>query len=82
MDDEVEAAFGGCGEDGFVALFEHAVDGVPGFVGFAAVAGDDEDAFGHSEAIVAWGWGGADRAEWGDELQSRWVHGSYSVFDD
>ena len=48
---QVQAAAGGCGHDGLPAFLLEAVDGVESFVGFAAIAGDDED-FRHASNLA------------------------------
>ena len=49
--DQVQAAAGGGGHDGLPTFFLEAVDGVQGFVGLAAIAGDDED-FRHASNLA------------------------------
>src|SRR5260370_7334768 len=48
---QVQAAAGGCGQNGLPAFLLEAVDGVESFVGFAAIAGYDED-FRHASNLA------------------------------
>src|SRR6185437_8947373 len=50
VDDEVDTAFRWRGDQGLMAFFAEAMEGVEGFVGFAAVSGDDEN-FAHGRIL-------------------------------
>jgi hypothetical protein len=57
----MEAAFGRRGDNSFIAFFADAVDGVKGFLRFAAIAGNDEN-FAHGQYFMPSGVAGIRRS--------------------